>query len=279
MGLDKLDGVRRHAAVAQSGANGLNLPCGLGRIDGVAPAVAGCAHSPEHGIDPVIVPAGIAQPLQHDHAQPFAEDGAVAVAVEGTCIAGRRQGRRLAEAHVHEDVVERIDAAGENEVGTTCLQLQRREVDGAERAGAGRIDDAIGPAEVEAIGDPPGDDVSEQTGKGVLLPIDVILPDTANDILRRFRGNTRIGKGAPPDRMTQPGAQWDDQFQCPRHAEDAADAFAVDAVGLVAGILQRGLGDHEPEKLSRIGGFEIVGSDAELGRGKGDCLEKAAAPM
>ena len=36
-----------------------------------------------------------------------------AEASNGLAFAGRRQGRRLAEAHVHENVVERIDAAGQ----------------------------------------------------------------------------------------------------------------------------------------------------------------------
>ena len=39
-----------------------------------------------------------------------------------------------------------------------------------QRAGAGRVGDAVGAAEVEAVGDAPGDDVAEQAGEGGLLP-------------------------------------------------------------------------------------------------------------
>ncbi len=48
-----------------------------------------------------------------------------------------------------------------------------REVEGAERAGAGGVDDAVGAAQVEAVGDPAGDDVAQQAGERVLLPADV----------------------------------------------------------------------------------------------------------
>ena len=45
-------------------------------------------------------------------------------------MAGRRQGRSLAEAGVHEDIVKSIDAAGDHHVRFACGQFHRRQVEG-----------------------------------------------------------------------------------------------------------------------------------------------------
>src|SRR4029078_12363028 len=104
---------------------------------------------------------GTGEALEYHDAQPFSQDCSITVRVEGLRIPRWRECRRLAEAHEHEDVVERVTAAGDDDIGATGLELQRREVDGAQRTGAGGIDNAVGTAEVEPIGDPTPDDISQ----------------------------------------------------------------------------------------------------------------------
>ena len=79
--------------------------------------------------------------------------------VEWPGVSGWRESRRLAEADVHEDVVKGVDPAGHDQ-SAGRLKLHRGEMNGRQRARAGGVNDAIGAAEIEAVGDPPGDDVA-----------------------------------------------------------------------------------------------------------------------
>src|SRR4051794_4193084 len=99
-------------------------------------------------------------------------------------------------------------------------------MDGAERAGAGGVDDAVGPAEVEAIGDPAGGDVAEEAGEGVFLPGDVGLADPADDIVGDLGPDAGILQGAAPMGMAEAGAEGDDLLQGAGDAEDHADTVA-----------------------------------------------------
>ena len=148
--------------------------------------------------------------------------------VERPGIAGGRQGRGLAEAHVHEDVVERIDAAGEDHVAAAGGQFEHSEVHGPQRAGAGGVDHAVGAAQVEAVGDPAGDHVAEQPGERVFLPADIGLGDSLDDVLGRGAIDPGLIQGAPPDGMTQPGAQGDHQLERAGHPQDHADPVTVE---------------------------------------------------
>ena len=101
-------------------------------------------------------------------------------------------------------------------------QLEHGEVDGAERAGAGGVDDAVGAAQVEAVGDPAGGDVAEQAGERVLLPADVRVGDPLDDVFGGGVGRRRRLQRPAPDRVAEPGAERDDQFQRAGDAEDHA---------------------------------------------------------
>ncbi len=74
-------------------------------------------------------------------------------------------------------------AAGDGHVGATGVELHGGHVQGAERAGAGGIDDAVSAAEIEAVGDAPRGDVSEESGEGVFLPGDVGVGDSLDDVV------------------------------------------------------------------------------------------------
>ncbi len=105
-----------------------------------------------------------------------------ASASNGRASPRRRERRRLAEAHVHENVIERIEPAGDGQVAAAGGELERGEVDGAQRAGAGGVDDAVGAAQVEPVGDPAGGDVAQQAGERVFLPADVGVGDSPDDV-------------------------------------------------------------------------------------------------
>ena len=279
--LDQLDRRRRDPRQRVRLPQGLRLPRRARRVDRVPLAVARRPHRPDHRVDLVAVPPRVVQPLQDQDPQPLAQDRPVARGVERPRVARRRQRRGLAEAHVHEDVIERIEAAGEGHVAAAGGELEQGEVQGAERAGAGGVDDAVGAAEVEAVGDPAGGDVAQQAGERVLLPADVGVGDVADDPLGGVVGDAGGLQARLPDRVAEPGAQGDDQLERAGDAEDHADAVALEPAGAgaavaVAGVLQRPARDQQAEELGRVGRLEVVGGDPELQRGEVDRREEPA---
>jgi hypothetical protein len=226
--LDEFDRLRRHAGLAVRGQEAPPLPLGARRVDRVPLPVATRPDALDDGVDQVTVSLRVRQALQHDHAQTFAEDGAVAVGVERLRVPRRRERRGLAEAHVHEDVVERVAPAGDDHVGAAGLQFECREVDRAQRTGTRGVDDAVRAAEVEAVGDAAGDDVAEQAREAVLLPRDVALGDAPRGVLDLLvRDAGRLHRPLPL-RVAEPRAERDDEFQRAGDAEDDRDAGAVD---------------------------------------------------
>ncbi len=209
VGLDHLDGVRFDSCNAIGFANRFDLPRGAGSVDGVAATIARRTHAAQDRIDAVAVAPGIGKAFQHHHAQPFAEDRTVGGGVERPGIPRRRQRRRLAETHVHKNIIERIHAAAQHHIGAARRQFQGGKVDGAQRGGAGGIDDAIGAAQIEAIGDASGHHVAEQSRKRVFLPADVRIADAPHHILGDPFLHTRFVQGASPDRMTEPRSEGD----------------------------------------------------------------------
>ena len=156
---------RRHAGCVVSALQGQLLAAGARRINRAAAPVAGSAHALDHGVNAVAVALRIREALEHQHAQSFAQNGSVAVRVEGLRVAAGRERRRLAEAHVHEDVVEGVHAAGDDHVRQAGREFQPGEMNRRERTAAGRVHDAIGSAKIEAVGDAAGGDVPQQAGK------------------------------------------------------------------------------------------------------------------
>ncbi len=151
---------------------------------------------------------------------------------------------------------------------------------GAERTGAGGVDDAIGAAEVEAVGDAAGGDIAEQAGKGVLLPGNVGVGNALDDVIGGLGIDAGFVEGAFPDRMAEAGAEGDDQLQRPGHAEDDAGAVAVEvprAVSGIAGVGEGLLGGDEAEDLGGVRGLDVLGRNAEFQRIEVDRVQKAAA--
>jgi hypothetical protein len=133
----------------------------------VAP-VAGRAHARQHGVDAVAVALGVGEALEHHHRGALAQRDAVGVGVEGAAAPLARQRVDAGEHQVVVDAVVEVGAATEHHVGGAGQQLLDGEVHRGQRRGARGVDRVVGAAEVEAVGDPAGDDVGEHAGEGVL---------------------------------------------------------------------------------------------------------------
>ena len=275
--LDQADAGRLDGGLLIGSAQGFLLAGRTRFIDGGAAAVARCADSLDHRIDLVAVPFGVGQPFHHQNAEPFAESGAIGIGVEGAGMAGRREGRGLAETGVHENVVKGVNASGDDHVGLARGQFQRSQIEGAQGTAAGGIADAVGAAKVEMLADASGDHVAEQPGKGIFLPGDVGFGNPLDGVVGGGVVNAGFLHGGAPDWMAEPGAEGNDQFEGAGNAEDDADPFPVEFLaGAVAGIFQ-GLADgHQAEELGGVDGFQGVRQDAVLHGVKSDGRKKSA---
>ncbi len=194
------------------------------------------------------------------------------------CAFRGRERRRLGEAHVHKDVIERIESTAQDHVGAAALELEGGEVDGAQRRGAGSVDHAVGAVQVESIGDAPRHDVGQQPREGALLPGHVALGDALDHVLAGLRIDSRLFQGLAPDRVAEARPQWNHQGQCPAHAQDDAGAVAVELALLraVPGVPQGLPGHVQAQQLRGVRRFEITRGDAERHRFEVDGVEEPA---
>lgn len=92
----------------------------------MATSIARLADFTQHGIDTVAIGERIAEPLQDDHAQALAKQGAVAALFEGTHLAPPAQGAELAEDHRHFGRQRGVHAPGEHQLAATGAQFVHR---------------------------------------------------------------------------------------------------------------------------------------------------------
>ena len=146
----------------------------------------------------------------------------------------------------------------------------------AQRTRAGRVHDAVRAAEIEAVRNAPGNDVAKQTGEGIFLPFDILLPNALNHVLRDVIGDSGILQGFPPIRMPKPRSERNDKFLRAGDAENHAGAVAVEFAPQIACVAQGFLRHDEAQQLRRVGRFERVRDDAEFERVKFNRRQKSA---
>ena len=279
VGLDEFDG----AGVDSRGLVGrtqcARLAVGARCVDRVALTVAGRADAANDRVDPVTIAFRVLESFQHDQAQTLAEDRAVTVLGERLAVAGRRQRRCFAETHEHEDVIEGVQTSGNHHVRASRLELEHRQVHRAQGRGAGGVDDTVGAVQIQAVGDAARGDVAEQAGEGVLLPADVALADTLDDVVSRGRVHACVVQCTAPDRMAEARAERDHQLEGAGHAEHDADPLLIEVglVGRVARVAQCFLRYRQAEQLGRVRRLHVARRDAKLEWVEVNGIEEAAA--
>ena len=276
--LDQLDGGGAVAGVLVGAAQGARLALGQGSVDALGLAVGGAAQAADHGVDAVAVALGVGQALEREHGQALAEHGAVSVLGEGPAVAGARERRGLAEADVHEHVVHGVDAAGDDHVGAPELEVGDGHGHRREGAGAGGVGDAVGPVQVEPVGDAAGDHVAEEPGEARLRPLGEALADALDDVVDLALLEAGVAHRLAPDRVLEPRRHGDGQLLRAGHAEHDADAIAgyVLEPGAREGVLEHLARHDEREELRGVGRGHQLGRDAGLGRIEVDRREEAA---
>ena len=157
------DGARRDAGLGVGPPQRELLALHTRRHDAHGAAVARHADAPDHRVDAVAVPLGIGQPLEHDQADPLAEERAVGVAVERPDLLPARERAEPAEQVQRRHRHPHLRAAGERQVAFAGEQVAHRQLDGNQRGRARGVDGVRRSHQVEPVRDPADDDVRDQS--------------------------------------------------------------------------------------------------------------------
>ena len=119
----------------------------------------------------IAVALSIGEPPQRKYSGSFAKNRTVCGVRKGAAIARDGHRRRFRKAHIHEDVVERIGAPGQNKIRLAEPQLLRGDAQRCQRTRTSRIGRAIHSGKIEPIGNPAGNDIAEETRKSAFAPL------------------------------------------------------------------------------------------------------------
>ena len=279
MGLDEFDRFGRYPGGRIRLVQGLELALGPGGVNALGFAVAAGADPFHNGQDAIAVGLGIGQALQNQNADALAQHGAVGMAGKGPRIAAGRENLGAGEAHVHEDIVEGIHAARDHHPGLARVKLHQGQMDGAHRAGAGRIHHAVGAAEIEAVADPAGDHIPQEAGEGIFLPGHVAVGEPLHDLSGLFVVDPGAFEGPAPLGPAQAGTEGDDELLGAGHPQNDGGAIPFEIrFFAVAGLIEGRFGRQQGKDLRRVGGREIGRRNPEGGGIEGNRGEEAAAP-
>ncbi len=268
--LDQVDRRRVHAGAGVGAADREGFAVVAGREQAGALAVAGMADAAQHRVHAVAVGDGVVEALEHDHAQAFAEQGAVAAGLERTHLAARAERAELGEAGVDVGGQRRVDAAGEHHPAAAGAQFVGRGGDREQRRGAGRVEHVVGAAQVEPVGDAPGHHVRDQAGRVVGVGRRQLLLHQRAHVAQRVLAQVRHRGAHQVHGLVEDDVVLDDgdlaRVQVGAVAEHDAGFGMVRVRAQVAGVGQRVARDPQGEVLVGFAAGHRVGHDPELAR-------------
>ena len=135
-----------------------------------------------------------------------------------------------------------------------------------QRTGTRGIDDEVGTAEIEAVGDTSGHDVAEQAGEGAFLPHRVVVGDIATDLIRLVLGQAVFQHRLAPDRPLHPRSHLHHEFGGGGDTEDHVHPVEVDVHTTAHRLIQHLPGGDEREQLRGIRRGQRVGRQPEFHR-------------
>ena len=278
VGLQQLHRVGAEAGLVVRAAQRLGLSAGQRRVHAFGAPVAARPDATQHGIDAIAIPFRVLQPLERDHAQALAQHRAVGLVRERPTVTCRRQRWRLGKAHVHEDVVEHVDAAGHHQIGVAQVQLVHGHRSGGKSARARGVGDTVGARDVEPVGDAPRDDVAQQARKSGFLPRRVVVGDALTRLLHHALGQAGFAHRLDPDRPLQTRDHRSQQLLRRGDAEDDAHPLLVHRRELaLARFIEHPLRNDEREQLRGVGGRDDAWRHAPAERIEVHRRQEAAA--
>ena len=144
-----------------------------------------------------------------------------------------------------------------------------------EGTGAGRVDHAVGAAQIKAVGDAPGHHIAQQAGEGVFLPRHVGIRDAVTDFSRLRLVHTGFPKRLHPDAALQAAGHIEEELLAGGDAQDDAGALPVNLAELVLHrVIQHLAGGDQSEQLAGIGGGDGGGLHTEFDRVEVDVTQE-----
>jgi hypothetical protein len=219
-------------------------------------SVARYAAAADDGIDPVVVPLGVGQPLEHHHAGAFADQQAVRIPVERPDALAARERAELGEHGPEGGVLDEVHAARQHEVAAPRGELDARLVDRQERARARGVDDVRGTVQVEPVRDPGRDEVRDRADDRVgPQPLDLTLI-AALDLRLLLVGQGRKQRARRADQLLGRPDGLDKahlhRADVPAAAQDDPRAIAGQLAVPVACVRQRSVGRLQRDQLIRL---------------------------
>ncbi len=282
VGFDQSDGFRGNAGGGIGAFHGGDLAFQARDEKGLSLAVAGEADSLDQRVDAVAVALGIGEPFQDGESDALAEKGAVGEAVEGAEFAAPREGAEHGEHGEDACVGVLLGAADEGHVAAAVAQFAHAGVERDDRGGAGGIHEVVGAHEVEAVGDPSGKQVGDETRAGVgrgrrEARLEFLLQGS-----QRSGGNVR--QEVPQQGAEIPGHPMGDAAQqaavgIAAVTDDDAGTVAGERALQVAGIREGFAGHAQAQEVARVAAVHRIGHDAELdGIELRERFDESAAP-
>ncbi len=252
--LEKADRRYRHAGVLVGAAQSQDLPLLLGGVDTSGPAVVGGAKASYHRVDLVAVALGVLEPAQGEHAYPITEEGPVGGFIKRPHVSRKGKCGSLGESHIGKDRVIDGTTAGHHHVLPPGRQFTHRDFDRREGTRTGGVDRAVHSAEVQPVGDAPRHHITEQPGKGRLVPFDERPCETLGDLAGIALGQADAARRVGHDRCLHPRAERDGRRQGTADAQDhARPRRLVPGRALGPRVTQQVPGDDEAEQLDDVG--------------------------
>ena len=258
-----------HAGGAESGhligaAHGTQLPGRQRRRHSLGAAVAARADPFDHRINSVAVALGISKPLEGNHGNPFADDDAVSAGIERRTFSAGRERLRLAEAQIAKRSLNRVEAAGDDQVAAPRHEFGHALVDGRQRRGACGIGGQVHAAEIQAVRDASGRDIRQNSGERVFGPF------------RQSFSNLRGQIAAEAGQFGAQSVLHSDIADTAAGADDDRGALPIERLDTVSGVDQRAVCDLQSHQLHGIDGLDRFRRHPVLRGIEGQVIEKAA---
>ncbi|AJY62567.1 hypothetical protein B7759_05945 (plasmid) [Burkholderia glumae] len=152
-----------------------------------------------HRQDPVTIRARVVEPLQHDHAGPFAPQIAVGCRIERVAAAGPRQRPDLAAEHRGQRRQHQRDAARERHAAFTHAQALARLVDRDQARRARRVDKHRRPLDAKHVGEPARRDARCVAEARVRIDTPRVTPKREPLVIMPAHAHENAARG-PPNR-------------------------------------------------------------------------------
>mmetsp|Transcript_41683 Transcript_41683/g.128559 ORF Transcript_41683/g.128559 Transcript_41683/m.128559 type:complete len:356 (+) Transcript_41683:2090-3157(+) len=248
-----------------------------GGVDAGRLAVGGGGAAADHRVHRVAVRERVLELLEHKHHRALADEHAVGRLVVGGDGLLVREDGRLGEGHVHADGAVGAGGARDHRAAVAVQKLVDGNLDRDERGGAGGVDDAVHPVQVEDVGAAARGHVAEEAGERVEPPLGEVRLVLGHRRLHVLLRHADLAEHLLDDDVVEAGVELVGRLLAAADAEHAADVLAHVARRVDARVLECLLDLEKRERLVCVRVLKLQHVEVELARLEGVVGDEAAA--